>query len=298
MARKRDIIVGVIIAVTFLFCIIFFGVFFLGALVSDDGVAISGFGDKVAVIEVYGEIMSSKNVIRQLKRYGEAGSVKAIILHIDSPGGAAAPSQEIYDEVLRVREEDDKLVIAATASVAASGGYMIACGADKIISNPSTITGSIGVVMQYMTLGGLFEKIGIEYQTVKSGELKDVGSLDRPLTKKEREMLAAMIMDTYEQFVDIVVEGREMDRDRVYELADGSVFSGRQAYKLGLVDTLGGYEDALRLAADLAGIDGDPDVIKEYRPKKSFWDLMGSLLGNLDDISAGEISGPRLMYLY
>jgi protease-4 len=200
--------------------------------------------------------------------------------------------------VIRVRDEDEKLIIAATASVAASGGYMIACGADKIISNPSTITGSIGVVMQYMTLGGFFEKVGIEYQTVKSGELKDVGSLDRPLTDKEREMLAAMIMDTYEQFVDIVVEGRQMDRDQVYDLADGSVFSGRQAYKLGLVDTLGGYEDAVRLAADMAGIEGEPDVIKEYRPRKSFWDIMGSLLGNLDDISAGEISGPRLMYLY
>jgi protease-4 len=298
MARKRDVVVGVIIGVTFLFCLIFFGLAFLGALVSDDGVALGGFGDKVAVVEVYGTIESSRNIIRQLKKYGDAGSVKAILLHIDSPGGAAAPSQEIYNEIKRVRDEDGKIVVASFLTVAASGGYMIACGADKIVSNPSSITGSIGVIMQYPTLGGLFEKVGIDYQTVKSGELKDVGSLHRPLTDNEREMLGAMITDTYEQFIDIIVEGRRMDRDQVYKMSDGSIFSGRQAYRMGLVDTLGGYEEALLIAADMAGIDGEPNVIKEYRQQKSIWDVMGSLLGRIDDVSAGKESGPRIMYLY
>jgi protease-4 len=298
MAKRKDVIIAIIIGVSSIFAIGFFGLIFLSVMYSSDGDIFGGFGEKIAVIEVYGSIYESEDIIRQLKKWGESESIKAIILHIDSPGGAVAPSQEIYNEILRVRDEEGKIVVASTFNVAASGGYMVACAADKIMANPGTITGSIGVILQYPTAGGLFEKIGIKYETIKAGELKDVGALDRQMTKKEREMLTAMVMDTYEQFVDIVSESRMMERDYVYSLADGSVFSGFQAYQIGLVDTVGGFEDAVRLTAELAEISGEPEIVKAYKPQKGFFDFLGSLLGRANEISTGEFRCPRVMYLY
>jgi len=298
MAKKRDIIIGVVIGVSFLFTILFFGLIFLAVIFPDEDVSFAGFGEKVAVIDVSGTIYDSQSIVRQLKKYGASGNIDAIVLHVNSPGGAAAPSQEIYDEILRVRDEDGKIVVVSMSSVAASGGYLISCAADKIVANPGTMTGSIGVILSFPTAGKLLDKIGIKYETVKSGELKDVGTLDRRMTDKEREMLSAMIMDTYEQFVDIVCEGRGLDRDEVYRIANGSIFSGRQAYDLHLVDTLGGFEDAIRIAADMAGIPGEPGIVKEHEPKPTIWDLMGSILGDAKNVATGDAGGPRVMYLY
>lgn len=298
MARKRDILIAIIIIVSVVFTIGFFGLVFLGTYYADDGMGLGGFGDKVAVIEIFGGIYNSESIVRQLKKWGGSGSVKAILLHIDSPGGAVAPSQEIYTEILRVRDEEGKIIVAAMSSVAASGGYLIACAADRVMANPGTLTGSIGVILQYPTAGELLDKIGIKYERVKSGELKDVGSIDRDMSEEEREMLSALVMDTYEQFVDVVVEGRELSRDEVYPLADGSIFSGRQARELGLVDTLGSFEEAVRMAADMAGLSGDPNIIKEYRPQKGLWDLLGSFLGQSQDVVPFGNCGPRIMYLY
>lgn len=298
MARARDVIIGIIIAVSTLITIGFFGLIFLGMIFADEDVSIGGFGDKVAVIEVFGTIDDSAPVIRQLKKWGKSGSIKAIVIHVNSPGGAVAPSQEIHDEIRRVREEEEKVVVVSMSSMAASGGYLISCAADRIMANPGTMTGSIGVIIQFPTVGKLFDKIGINYETVKAGELKAVGSLDRRMTSRERQMLQALVMDTYEQFVEVVQDGRKLDKEEIYKIADGSIYSGRQAYELGLVDTLGGFEDAVRLAADMAGISGEPRIVKEYRPKRSFWDLIGSLLGNVQEMASGDISGPRVMYLY
>ena len=298
MARSRDVIVAVIIIVSFLVAIGFFGLIFIGLFYGDDDLSFSGFGDRVAVVEIFDTIYDSRPVIKQLKKWGESGNIAAIVIHINSLGGAVAPSQEIYDEILRVRSEEDKTVVVSMSSVAASGGYLIACAADKIMANPGTITGSIGVILKYPTVGKLFEKIGIGYEQIKSGELKDVGSWERAMTSNERRMLTAMIMDTYEQFVDVVSEGRDMDRDDIYPLANGSVFSGRQAQKLGLVDTLGGFEDAVRLAADMAGIVGSPRIVREYKPKPGFWDMIGSIMGNVREITEGDFSGPQVLYLY
>lgn len=298
MAAKKDIAVGIIIAVFSVFAIVFFGIIFIGVFFSSDGDSFAGFGDKVAVIEIFGSINESTSVIDQLKKWGDSKKIKAIILHIDSPGGAVAPSQEIYNEVLRIREEKGKIVIASMLSVAASGGYMISCGADKIMANPGTITGSIGVILQFPTVGGLFEKVGIKYETIKSGEFKDVGNLSREMTLGERTMLTKMVLDTYEQFVDVVADSRRMERRKVYSLADGSIYSGQQAYQVGLVDTLGGFEDAVRLAAELANIQGDPEIIRPTKPKKGLFDLLGSFLGNVEKVSSGEYDYPRVMYLY
>lgn len=298
MAKKRDIIIAIVIAATFFITIGFFGLMFIGLMSEDGDLGWGGFGSKVAIIEVFDGIYDSKPTVRQLKKWGESGSVSAIVLHVNSPGGGIAPSQEIYNEILRVREEEGKIVVTSMSSVAASGGYYIACASDMIMANPGTITGSIGVILSYPTAGELFKKAGIKYETVKSGELKDVGSLDRNMTANERKMLSAMVMDSYEQFVEAIVAGRDMDKEEVYKLADGSIYSGRQAYNNGLIDTLGGFEDAIRLAAELAGISGKPQTVKDYVPEKGFFDLMGGFLKNIGQVTSRGNLGPEILYLY
>lgn len=298
MAKKRDIIIAVVIAATFFITIGFFGLMFIGLMSESGDVVWGGFGSKVAIIEVFDGIYDSEPVIKQLKKWGRSSSVSAIVLHINSPGGGIAPSQEIYNEIVRVREEEGKVVVTSMSSVAASGGYYIACATDIIMANPGTITGSIGVILSYPTAGELFEKAGIKYETIKSGELKDVGSLDRNMTANERKMLSAMVMDSYEQFIEAIVAGRDMEKEDVYKLADGSIYSGRQAYNNGLIDTLGGFEDAVRLAADLAGITGKPQTIKDFVPEKGIFDLMGGFLKNMGQVASKGGLGPEILYLY
>ncbi|RKX20992.1 MAG: signal peptide peptidase SppA [Candidatus Zixiibacteriota bacterium] len=298
MAKKRDIIIAIIIAATFFMTIGFFGLMFIGLMSEDGDIGWGGFGPKVAIVEVFDGIYDSEPIIRQLKKWGKSKSVSAIVLHVNSPGGGIAPSQEIYNEILRVRKDEGKVVVTSMSSVAASGGYYISCASDMIMANPGTITGSIGVILSYPTAGELFEKVGVRYQTVKSGELKDVGAVDRNMTANERKMLSAMVMDSYEQFVEAIVAGRGMDKDEVYKLADGSIFSGRQAYNYGLIDTLGGFEDAVRLAAELAGISGKPQTVKDFVPRKGFFDLLGGLLRNVGRASSTGSLGPEILYLY
>ncbi|PKM82292.1 MAG: signal peptide peptidase SppA, partial [Firmicutes bacterium HGW-Firmicutes-13] len=185
------------------------------------------------------------------------------------PGGSAAASQEINSEIKKLREEG-KVVVVSMADVAASGGYYIAAAADKILANPGTTTGSIGVIMQVTNLEELYEKIGMEIETIKSGEQKDIGNPARPMTEEERSILQSISNDIYDQFVDAVAEGRNLSRERVLELADGRIFTGRQAFELDLIDELGDLYDAVEKAAELAGL--DQIVIKEYG-KLSFWDV-------------------------
>ncbi|MCP4703920.1 MAG: signal peptide peptidase SppA [candidate division Zixibacteria bacterium] len=298
MAKKRDIIIAVVIAATFFITIGFFGLMFVGLMSESGDSPWGGFGTKVAIVEVYDGIYDSKSTIKQLKKWGESNSVSAIVLDINSPGGGIAPSQEIYNEILRIREEDNKVVVSSMSSVAASGGYYIACASDVIMANPGTITGSIGVILSYPTAGELFNKIGVKYETVKSGELKDVGSLDRNMTANERKMLSDMVMDSYEQFVEAIVAGRGMEKEDVYRLADGSIYSGRQAYYNGLIDTLGGFEDAVRLAAELAGISGKPQTVKDFIPEKGIFDLMGGVLKSVGQVTSKGGLGPEILYLY
>lgn len=257
----------------------------------------TGFGPKVAVVEVYGEIYGSQEVCRQIRKWSEDGSVKAIVLHIDSPGGGVAASQEIYDEVLKARQEG-KIVIASLATVAASGGYYIACAADKIVANPGTLTGSIGVILSFPTAKKLMEKIGLQWEIVKSGELKDVGSFTRPMTPEEERMLRAVIDDAYEQFVEAVAEGRDRDKKEIYPYADGSIFTGRQAYNQGLVDTLGTYSDALDIAGEMSGIGSDPDIVRERKRSPSFFDLLDNTVQLLNRVADSPLDQPSLMYIY
>ncbi len=298
MARTRDIVAGVIIAATFLFAIGFVILLVIG--LAEEGGGFTGLGGgNVGVVEMSGVIdeESARVVIRQLDRWATTSSVKAIIVHIDSPGGVVAPSQEIYDAIIRAKKQ--KPVVASMASVAASGGYYIACAATKVVASPGTITGSIGVIFQFHTFKGLMDKIGVGSETIKSGELKDVGSYSRPMTEKEQKMLQAVIMDTYEQFVEVVAAGRNKDKVDVYPLADGSIYTGLQAYNLGLVDTLGGLQQAVELAGKLANIQGEPSVIRPpKREKLSIFDLIGQFSGKLNSAAGNGFSGPQLLFLY
>jgi len=299
MAKKRDVIIGVIIVASFLVAFAFFGLMLAGLFSAEGGIDIAGFGGDVGVIDIFGAISdaTSAAVIKQLDKWAENNSIKAIVIHINSPGGGVAPSQEIYDAVLRAREK--KPVVASMASVAASGGYYIACAADRIIANPGSLTGSIGVIFQFHTFELLMQKIGMGTETVKSGELKDVGSYSREMTEEEALMLRAVVMDTYEQFVEAVAEGRSKTKEEIYPLADGSIFTGLQAYNLGLVDTLGGLHEAVQLAADLAHIDGKPKVVRPIERKDvSIWDVLGGLARKLDNKVDDGLSGPQLLYQY
>jgi protease IV len=243
--------------------------------------------DKIAVIRLEGPIsdsdsagsfagpsqsVSATRVIKVLDKLAEDDEVKAVILRINSPGGTVVASDEIYR---RVRElQKDKVVVASLSDMAASGGYYIAVGANKIVANPATITGSIGVIAQFPKLQGLYDKIGVEMRTFKSGEFKDIGSESRDLTESERQILDSIVKDSYDQFVKTVSEGRNMDEAKVRELADGRIYSGVQAKENGLVDELGDFQTAITTTNDLAKLN-NPSVV-EYSDQSFFEALLSA----------------------
>lgn len=229
-------------------------------------------GPRVAVLPITGLIADPEATIEQLKKFAKDDSVKAIVLRINSPGGGVGPSQEIYEEVRKLRGK--KPVVASLGAVAASGGYYIACAAQKIYANPGTITGSIGVIMQFVNVKDLIEKIGVKGMVVKSGGYKDIGSPLRQMEPEEKRLLQGVIDNVHAQFVDAVAEGRRLDRDRVAGIADGRIFSGDQAKGLGLVDALGNLEDAVAEAGRLAKIEGEPRVVMPPKKKISILDLL------------------------
>lgn len=231
--------------------------------------------ERVAVIDIQGPIVDSDEVIRKLQRYRKRSSVKAIVLRLDSPGGGVVPSHEIYEEVRRTSGRGTP-VVASLGSVAASGAYYIACGADLIVSNPGSITGSIGVISSFTDLQGLMDKLGVRRTTIASGKYKDTGDPGRPMREDEVAQLRGTIMNVHRQFVDVVERSRELPRDSLDRLADGRIFSGEQAFDAGLVDTLGTLETAVRLAGTLGRIEGEPRVVRERLREPLIDRLMGS----------------------
>lgn len=297
MAKKSDIIIGVIIGLSFLFFLVIILIGLTGISVVEEGASFYNLGQKVAIIEIYGTISGSNDVIRQLKKYSKDSSIPAIVLDIDSPGGAVVPSQEIYEEVLKAKKAGKK-VVASLRSLGASGGYYIACSADTIVANPGTLTGSIGVIFEFPVVQELFKKIGIRFEVVKRGELKEVGTSFRSMTQEERDLLQSVIDDTYNQFVDAVKEGRGLEREKILELADGRVFTGRQAKELGLIDELGDIEDAIQIAGKMGDIEGVPRTIKERPKKVSLFDIVGSSFKAITDIRSNENLLPKLQYIF
>jgi protease-4 len=236
--------------------------------------------DRIALVRIEGIILDSQTTVGELKRFGENPSVKAIVLRIDSPGGGVVPSQEIYDAVQRVRNKSNKAVIASMGTVAASGGYYIAAATDRILANPGTLTGSIGVIMEMANIEGLLKKIGVEGVVVKSGRYKDVGSPLRKMSDEEQALLQSVMDDVHKQFIEAVAAGRSLEVADVKALADGRIFTGRQAKDAKLVDELGNLEDAIQLAAEIAGIEGEPKVV-EPRRRFSFRELLESRLSTV-----------------
>ena len=250
------------------------------------------FGDRVGVVELKGIITDARPTVKQLKEFRKDESVKAIVLRIDSPGGAVAPSQEIYDEVARTVPL--KKVVVSMGSVAASGGYYIAAAADHIMANPGTITGSIGVVMEFPNIEELVKKIGFNTEVIKSGSYKDIGSPLRKMSSSERVLLQGVIDSVYHQFVNAVAHSRKMPVEKVTAIADGRIFSGEQAKEIGLVDSLGGLEDAVAMAGKAGGIKGDPVVIY---PKKKRFSLLEFLLGRSVEELINTVSGIPFWWL-
>lgn len=239
------------------------------------------YGARVGLVRVEGGIYDSRQVIRDLESMVEDPGIQAIVLRVDSPGGGAAASQEIFEYIRGVQEQGVPLVVSM-GSVAASGAYYIACTADTIFANPGTLTGSIGVVMSFTNLEGLFGKIGLDFEVIKSGRFKDTGSWSRQMTDAERALLQETIDDIHAQFVEAVAEGRGMEYDAVAALADGRIFSGRQALEAGLVDRLGTLEDAVEVAARMGGIEGEPRVQEPVRRNRlTLWDLLSGTASNL-----------------
>jgi len=270
MKRRRVLIgLGVIAALlTFFFILLFLIGHYSGGKTSR-----FAFGDKIAIVEVRGVITQSSGVIEELQQYLADDGVKAIILRVDSPGGGVGPSQEIYREIMRIKSSSKRKVVTSMGSVAASGGYYIASASDLIVANPGTITGSIGVIMQFSNFEELLKKIGVKGVVLKSGEHKDIGSPFREMTPEEKRIMQEVLDNVHQQFIQAVADGRKLDRSKVAQIADGRILTGEQAKNLGLVDQLGNLQDTIDITAKLAGIVGKPSILY---PKKriSIWDLL------------------------
>jgi len=266
---------------------------------SGAGPSFSFSNNQVAVIELEGIIFDSEEFTEQLKNIGGAPGVRAVVLRVNSPGGGVAASQEIHESVRKFRADSRKKVVVSMSSVAASGGYYIACAADRIFANPGTITGSIGVIAEWYNYGDLLRWAKLQDIVFKSGEFKDAGSPTRPMTDEEKAYFQDLIDDMYGQFVRDVAAGRKMSESAVRTLADGRVFTGLEAKNVGLVDDLGTLQDATAAAAKMAGIMGDPHIVKPLKRKISVLDLLlgdaRSVLGFNPDHSESHI---RFQYLW
>ena len=256
--------------------LLFFGVLFLTSLLSGNRRSSTTLqvvsADRVALVRIEGLLVTADEVVDELRDFADDSSIKAIVVRIDSPGGGVVASQEIYNAVNNAKKEGKKVVVSM-GTVAASGGYYVAAAADRIVANPGTLTGSIGVKMEFASIEKLLEKIGVKGMVVKSGEYKDVGSPFRDMTDQEKKLLQDVIDDVHSQFITAVAQGRNMQEADVRAIADGRIFTGRQALDLKLVDQLGDLEDSIMIAGELVGIKGKPRVI-EPRKKILFFDYL------------------------
>jgi protease IV len=289
MERKRTAWIALALLGLLLFAVI--GVSLLISATLDTGWL---GGEKVGVIRIEGVITDSRETIDELRRFRDNPSIKAVVLRIDSPGGGVVPSQEIHAELLKARKDGRLKVIASMGNLAASGGYYIAVATDKIVANPGTLTGSIGVIMELANVQGLLEKVGVQSVVIKSGRYKDLASPFRAMSAEDRALLQSVLDDVHDQFIRAVATGRALKVEQVRDLADGRIFTGRQARTAKLVDELGDLQDAIKLAARLVGIEGEPRVV-EPRKRFSLRDLLeNSFLGRVAPVMP---SGINLKYL-
>lgn len=258
-----------------------------------------GFGDRIAILEVSGIISDDGDLLEQIREYRADPRVQGYVVEINSPGGVVGPSQSIYRELKRLRDEGVP-VVASIGAVGASGGYMVALGADSILVLPGTMTGSIGVIMELPNAAELMDKVGVSVEVVKSSEHKDLGSPFRPLGEGDRALLDSLVQDVYRQFVDLVIEERGLPRAQVEAVADGRVVSGQQAVAHGLVDGIGNVTDAIATAGRMAGLGDEPRILRPRRDRPTILDVLlaRTPLGSLREFAPlGEGATPRLKYV-
>jgi protease IV len=293
MPIKKHPVLIVLVILAIAFIVLGAAMYFVSGFFSSSSSGI-GFSNKIGVIEIAGQISDSGPILEQLMEFSKNKHIKAVVLRIDSPGGSVGASQEIYREVARVT--DTKKVIVSMGDTAASGGYYIAAAGDKIVANPGTITGSIGVIMSFYRIDELSKKIGLTLEVIKSGEFKDTGSSFRELTDREKELMNGVVLNIQEQFIKAVAEGRKLPVDKVREIADGRIFSGEMAKELGLVDELGNFQDAVNLAASLSGIKGEPTLVYSEKTGLKLWDIIFQSAGKAILKSVSDDIRPVIEY--
>jgi protease-4 len=264
----------------FVFVLAIFTLVYL-SLRSNRTAQFGGFGDKIGVVDLEGVILTPKETVKQLRDFAKDDSIKAIILHINSPGGGAAASEEIYREVRRIRDAKKKRIVASIETVGASGAYYAASGTSKIFADNASIVGSIGVIAEWYNYGELLRWAKLREVVIKAGEFKDAGDPARELTPAERQYLQGMIDDMHEQFIRAVADGRNLKIEEVKEVANGRVWTGQQALPMKLVDEIGDFRTAIDDTARAAGIKGEPNVIRARKQKRTLLDL---LFGDVNEL--------------
>jgi protease-4 len=293
--RKHPVILG--ICLLLLIGVVFFALIYVLSLLKGEGGSLR-LQSKIGVVLIEGVIADSREIIEQIDELNDDDGIRAVVLRINSPGGGVAASQEIYRSVRKLQTK--KKVIVSMGSVAASGGYLIAAAADRIVANPGTVTGSISAVMHFADVQELMKKVGVRSSVIKSGKFKDIGSPVRDMTAEEKQLIQEIVDDIYDQFVRTIAEDRKIPLEKMLSLADGRIFSGRQALHLKLVDELGSLEDAVLLAGRLAGIEGKPAVVYAEKKKTNLWKY---LLESTASVVSGEIrkstvDSPGAQYLF
>ena len=269
----------------FLFVLAVFSLVYLTLHAGGGDAGLGGFGDRIGVVDLDGVILSPQPVVGQLKKFADDSSIKAIIIHVNSPGGGVAASEEIYREVKRIRSEKKKKIVVSIETVGASGAYYVASGCDKIYADQGSIVGSIGVIAQWVNYGDLLKWAKLKDVVIKTGEFKDTGNPSRDLTPNEQVYMQALIDNMFGQFVQAVADGRGMKVEDVKSIANGKVWTGQQAMSMKLIDGVGDFEAAVSDTAKSVGIKGEPTLVHPERDRKTLMDL---LLGDVSQFLPGR----------
>jgi protease IV len=269
----------------FLFVLAVFTLVYMTLHAGTSDAGITSFGDRIGVVDLDGVILSPQPVVGQLKKFGDDSSIKAIIIHVNSPGGGVAASEEIYREVKRIRSEKKKKIVVSIETVGASGAYYVASASDKIYADEGSIVGSIGVIAEWMNYGDLLKWAKLKSVVIKTGEFKDTGNPARDLTPAEQAYMQALIDNMFGQFVQAVSEGRGMKFEDVKSIANGKVWTGEQAMSMKLIDGIGDFETAVAETAKSVGIKGEPTLVRPDRDRKTLMDL---LMGDISDFLPGR----------